>query len=167
MLSLNALGGLPLGQLGLLRLALRLAHRGCRRTVGSRRRGVDFARWAVAGAVAGAAVAAIATVTAVAAPAAVATVTAVTAVAAMAAATEETTQQAAATTVAAVATVAAVTAVTTPAAVTTVAAAAAPAAVATEQAGLGRVVHRHRGEANDGQEQGNAQNQNSIHPRNS
>jgi hypothetical protein len=65
-------------------------------------------------------------------------------------------------TVAARATMATVAAVAAPATGATVAAAATPAT-----AGLSAVgVHRHGGEANHGQEQGDAQNENSIHPRN-
>jgi hypothetical protein len=85
----------------------------------------------------------------------------------MAAAAEQTTQQTAATVTAAT-TVTAVAAVATAAAAgePTAAAAATEAAAATvaTPASLRRVaVHRHRGEANHGQEQGDAQNQDAIH----
>jgi hypothetical protein len=101
---------------------------------------------------------------------AVAAMATVTAVAAVAAATEQAAEQAAA----AVTTVAAMTAMAAAAeqAAAPVAAEAAATAVAAEAtvatAGLGRVgIHRHRGEANHGQEQGDAQNKNTIHPKSS
>jgi hypothetical protein len=96
-------------------------------------------------------VTAVATVAAVAAPAAAATVTTV------ATTVEQAAQQSAAATAAA-----------TSATEATMAAEAAAAAAATKASASlsGAGVHRHRGEANHGQEQGDAQNQDSIHPRN-